>query len=256
MSRDDKFGGHTVEELETKGILFVQGSEPHAVIKLPLILLLSLVQGVQHAPMLLKHFDVMLSPDENERVSVAIVALKCAGLAEMGREITAKVLFGTREGLDEKIMTTALRFKNFEVQVAGKQITSGTWRKFLLTAKRDGAFVMNAPKAPFSDGVIVPEEGKLVIFLQEKQSEVAKLQNQKKRKVHEFFAENVRKEHAKCDVKTEHLFVLITDEDFTDNNQLEKNEIVVSHRDHASVIGPLLSLLRLFNHSHVHKLDF
>jgi len=91
VSRDDKFGGYTVGELETKGILFVQGSEPQAFIKLPLILLLSLVQGAKDAPMLLKHFDVMLSPDENEGVSLAIMALKCAGLAEMGREITAEL---------------------------------------------------------------------------------------------------------------------------------------------------------------------
>jgi len=153
-------------------------------------------------------------------------------------------------------MTTALRFKSFEVMAAQQQITTKSWRKLLNVLKEKGGFVVNAPKAPFSDGVIVPQGGKLVIFLQEKQGEVAKLQNQKKRKVHEFSVANVRDEHAKCDVKTQHLFVLITDEDFTGHDQLAKNEIVVSYRDHASVIGPLLALLRLFNHSHVRKLDF
>jgi hypothetical protein len=259
VSRDSIFGGRTVGELESQGILFVQGSEPQAVIKLPLILLLFLSQGAANTPMLLKHFDVMLSPDENERASMAILALKCAGLAEMGREITAEVLFGTlgtRKGLVEKMMTTALTFKTFEVQVAQSQITVSTWAKFLEVLKKTGGFILNAPKAPFADGGLVPQRAEMVILVQEKQGEVAKRQNQKKRKVHELSIANVRAEHAKCNVKTPHLFVLVTDEDFTDHNELAENEIVVSHRDHAAVIGPLLALLRLFNHSHVRKLDF
>ncbi len=189
--------------------------------------------------------------------SVAILALKCAGLAEMGREINAKTLFGIeRKGLDEKLMTTKLEFKLFEVQVSGRQIITDTWTKSLKVLKKNGGFIVNAPKAPCADGVIVPRKGKMAIFLQEKRVEVAKWQNRNEKKMHEFSIEHFRAEHAKCNVKTPHLFVLVTDEDFIDHEKLENNEIVVSHRDHASVIGPLLALLRLSNHSHVRKFVF
>ncbi len=78
----------------------------------------------------------------------------------------------------------------------------------------------------------------------------------KERTVPGLSVKRVREEHAKCDVETPHLFVLVTDEDFIDHESLASNEIVVSRRDHALMIGPLLALLRLFGHSHVRRFDF
>ena len=50
----------------------------------PLVLLLNLASAghEQYLPMLLQKFNVMLSPDENERNSLGIFAMKCSALSE------------------------------------------------------------------------------------------------------------------------------------------------------------------------------
>jgi hypothetical protein len=99
--------------------------------------------------------------------------------------------------------------------------------------------------------IIIPKEGKNVILIQEKQVEVAKLAaiNIRKRKVPSFGCSKVNIEHKI--VPTAHLFVLISDEEFNDKVELlQDNEIVLSGRENATAIGPLLALLRLHNHGH------
>jgi hypothetical protein len=52
--------------------------------------------------------------------------------------------------------------------------------------------------------------------------------------------------------ETPHLFILITDDNF---DNLKDNEIVLSYSDHAAVMGPLMALLRKFNHSSKPKIE-
>jgi hypothetical protein len=85
VTRNDKFGDRTIAELESTGILFVEQTNaptsPVAeyTIVFPLLLLTHLVQNGDSrltVPMLLQNFNVMLSSDENERTTLAILALK------------------------------------------------------------------------------------------------------------------------------------------------------------------------------------
>jgi len=60
--------------------------------------------------------------------------------------------------------------------------------------------------------------------------------------------QDVRAEHKKCNVKTSHLFVVITDKDFTEVKDLADNEIVLSYSDLDALMGKPLALLQKFNH--------
>ena len=66
----------------------------------------------------------------------------------------------------------------------------------------------------------------------------------------------VKEEHVKCDVKTPHLFILVSDKDFkaTDRDKIKDNEIVLPRTQHERALGPPLALLRRHNHGHRPKL--
>lgn len=254
VSRDTEMGKHSVGELEARGCVFLTGDEPDATLHVPLVLLLFMSQGMAQTdpPMLLKHFDVVLSPDENERASLALLALKCAALQEMFGVFTVKKLLSTNlsSPWDERVMT----FDQFELCEAKTRITKTTWNTALSKLMECGAFVINCKGAPFADMIIVPKGGAFVIFLQEKQRERAKEQLRGEKTVPTLKAETVREEHAKCDVSTSHLFVLITDERFDAFDELKSNEVVLPCDQHGAVMGPLLALLRRFNHSNKRKI--
>ncbi len=228
------------------------------IIELPLVLLLfaSVTVASAESPMLLRHFDVMLSLDGNERESLAICSLKCAALAKMGEPLMLERIFPLHmfPKLWARWASKQRVFESFTLVKAANQVTRN-WDATHSTLAKDGCFLVNSRSAPFADMVIVPKGGDFVVFLQEKQREKAKEQSNKKRKVPELSLEAVRKEHAKCNVSTLHLFVVITDEDFQDAAKLASNEIVLSYLHHAAAIGPLLALLRKFNHSNRHKVE-
>jgi hypothetical protein len=242
-----------VGELESYGIVFVHGVEPHSTIKLPLVLLLFATAEIasEAQPMLLKHFDVMLSSDENERSSLAIYVLKCAALKSMGLPVTIELLFsaGAIRRLSSELKDKNFSFGSFEMLNAQNRVTKETWAQCLKMYAATGCLMMNCRGAPFADMIMLVQGGEFVILLQEKQSETAKSQELADRTVPTLSLESVQKEHAKCNVETPHLFVLITDEDFVDSPGLADNEIVLSHTEHCGAMGHLLALLRKFNHS-------
>jgi hypothetical protein len=243
VGRDFKFGDRTVGELESRGVVFVAGAEPHLTIKLPLVLLLFAAEASQNVPMLLSHLAVALGQEQNERVCISIVALKCAALKQMSQVVTPGALFGSERHFDN--MNLPLEFDSCKVVAAQKQITKATWAEWLKGAAARGVFAVNAPSSPFADAVVVPKGGEWAIVLRE----TATRQQLQDRTVLALSLSEVREEHEKCRVATPHLFVLVTDEDFAESAALEQNEIVVSFRRHAAVMGPLLALLRKYNHS-------
>jgi hypothetical protein len=267
VTRDDKFGDRTIAELESAGILFVeQTNEPTSfvaeyTIVFPLLLLLHLVLNGDKevdVPMLLRNFTVMLSPNENEHCTLAIFALKCEALHVMEKPITIQALFpGYAAQLDWR--DEAMLFDGFRMRTFATQVTMKTWATDLSSVKTTGGFLVNASGAPFCDMMIIPRGGERVILIQEKQEQVAKTAalettpDGKRKRMPSFNVSRVVNEHAKCNVKTNHLFVMVTDADFTDSDKLENNEIVLPGRDHKNAIGPLLALLRLHNHFHRQK---
>ena len=235
--------------------------EGRSFVVFPLILLLNFAQSAagENAPILLQEFDVMLSSDENERKSLAILALKCSALRTMKKPATLNALFPLNDcvfpNLSDDIRKIEMSFDCFELLEAGTRVDKNTWDDWLQKLGKAGCFLVNCKGASFADMIIVSKGGKFVIFLQEKRREVAKRQSAKKQKVPTASYRMVEIEHQKCDVATPHLFVLITDEDFSDQNSLKNNEIVLSYREHSSTIGPLLALLRKYNHDYRRKKD-
>jgi len=247
VTRDLQIGELSIGDLEARGCVFVTGSDPNVTLHVPLVLLLLCVadgSAQVEPPMLLKHFDVMLSPDENERASLALLALKSAALRDIAGSAYVKQLFpnATVEWAERQ-----MTFEDYALYEAESRITTTTWPAALSKLQERGAFVVNCKGAPFADMIIVPKGGTFVVFLQEKQRERAKEQMLAERTVPTLKVETVQEEHKKCDVSTPHLFVLITDEHFEDFADLKSNEVVLPYDQHGAVMGPLLALLRSFN---------
>uniref|UniRef100_A0A7S2XUH1 Crinkler (CRN) family protein n=1 Tax=Attheya septentrionalis TaxID=420275 RepID=A0A7S2XUH1_9STRA len=262
ITRDDMFGEHTIGDLESKGILFVeQTNDPTSPVAkyttaFPLLLLTYLFENgdaTANVPMLLRNFDFKLSSDQNEKNTLAIFALKCEALAALKKPITVNALLpGNAQELEWQ--HEAMSFDSFEVQDAQSQVTMTTWNSYLSKLTTGGGFLVNAKGTPFCDMIIVAKGGTRVILIQEKQAEVAKAAAIGLKRVPTLDYALVEREHKKCEVNTSHLFVMISDKDFTSSDMLKGNEIVLSATNHVDAFGPLLALLRLHNHGHRSKL--
>jgi hypothetical protein len=261
VTREMKVGDTTLGDLEYQGIVFFEHiSRPHGdptyTIQLPLLLtLVCETKSATRSIMLLNHFDVMLSSDENERNSLAMLVLKCKGLQETYKTIKLKDLLPLESfpKLAPHWKDETLEFTSFKQATAEKQVTIKNWDVAFEKFKEKGAFVQNCRTATFGDMIIVPKAGTFALIFQEKQGERAKLQQIAGATVPTRCLDDVREEHEKCNVSTSHLFVFITDEDFADCNELQENEIVLSYSHHEAAWGPLLALLRKFNHSNIRK---
>ena len=255
VTRPKKFGDQSVGDLETAGIVFLQGDK----LVFPMILLLRMAkEGFgSEIPMLLRHFDVRLSSDENERNSLAIFCMKCAGVKESDNKITLKRLFPLEkfDRVSRKLYEQEMLFDSFQQIEWGHQITKKNWEEILDQYKTTGCFLVNGKGASFADMIMISKGGNFVVFFQEKQREVAKRQSTKKRKVPEMDYKYVKEEHDKCNVRTEHFFVLITDEHYKQWDCLQGNEIVLSPHYHEDAIGRQLALLRQHNHAHRGKAE-
>ena len=260
VSRNESIAGSSVQELETRGIVFLRpASDEKLTLQMPLVLMLFASASVgHHAGMLLKHFDVMFSSDENEHNSLAVMSLKCRGLLQLEETILLTYLLPLDlivfPKLDAAWAQKELVCEDYALYEAESRITTKTWPAALSKLQERGAFVVNCKGAPFADMIIVPKGGEFVIFLQEKQRERAKEQMLAERTVPTLKVVTVQEEHKKCDVSTPHLFVLITDEHFEDFADLKSNEVVLPYDQHGAVMGPLLALLRSFNHSNRRKI--
>jgi hypothetical protein len=111
-------------------------------------------------------------------------------------------------------------------------------------------FVVNCKGATFGDMIIVPQDADFVLIVQEKQGEIAKKQQYNDKTVPTRKLQSVKEEHGKCRIQTSHLFIMFTDEDFTDQGSFADNEIVIPYSKHASVMGPQ------FNHSNKARTSF
>ncbi|CAB9502857.1 expressed unknown protein [Seminavis robusta] len=257
VSRETLFGKHSVQELESRGVLFVETTQDATTranvltIVFPLIFLTYILQKTLDCPMLLRHFDVPSSSDENERNTLAVLLLKCNGLRTLGIPITVDALLpGYAPNLSWR--ATPLEFDNRYLRAMENQITLKTWHDFELQMHtgEDGFFV-NAKGATFSDGLIIPKKAENVILVQEKQVEVAKKKAIDDTTVPSFGYDSVKEEHNKCDVETSHLFIMVSDKDFkaTDRGQIQSNEIILPRNEREKALGPLLALLRRHNHA-------
>jgi hypothetical protein len=260
VERDKIIAGTSVRELETRGIVFLQYlSAEKLALQMPLLLMLFAAAATGgEVGMLLRHFDVMLSSDENERNSLAAISLKCRGLTELGVRISLGDLLPLHQGLfpqlDASWAGRELLCDSYALFEAEKRITTKNWPTAVAKLQEQGVFVVNCREAPFADMIIVPKGGTFAIFLQEKQRERAKEKLLDGKTIPTVKIESVQEEHEKCKVDTPHLFVLITDERFDAYDQLKANEIVLPYDQHSAMMGPLLALLRRFNHSNRRKI--
>jgi hypothetical protein len=234
------------------------GPSNYFVIQMPLVLMLFGLRRGLETSMLLRHFDVMLSSEENEQSSLAVVSMKCRGLLQLDLPLSVASLFSLDKillpVLDEAWFGRTLVCDDYGLWEAKTQITKATWKTALSKLQEHGALVANCKGAPFADMIIVPKVGAFAIFLQEKQRERAKEQVIADRTVPTLKVKTVQEEHEKCNVTTPHLFVMITDERFDAFADLAPNEVVLPYDQHGAVMGPLLALLRRFNHSNRRKI--
>jgi hypothetical protein len=144
VSRATLFGDFSAGQLESRGIVFVVGQEPHATIRLPLILLLRAAPIVasSEARMLLKHFDVLLTADENELASLAACVLKCWALQSLNVPVTLERLFGASAvgRLSEEWKTKELSFDRCVMDTAARPLVGENWDKFLELLRRARLF--------------------------------------------------------------------------------------------------------------------
>jgi len=182
---------------------------------------------------------------------VLLLALKSAAQQEINGGVCVNQLFpDARVPWAEDQMT----FEDFGIWEAESRITQETWETALPKLQKRGAFVVNCKGAPFADMIMVPKDGQFAIFIQEKQGEGAKEKQLAGKTVPTFKIGDVRREHDKCNVPFRHLFVLITDKGFDAVDKLAPNELVLPYDQHGAVMGPLLALLRKFNHSNKRKI--
>lgn len=169
VTRLDKIGDKSVGDLETAGIVFLQGDK----LVFPIILLLQMAkEGFgSEIPMLLRHFDVRLSSDESERNSLAIFCLKCAGVKENDNKITLKRLFPLEKfgKVSHKLCEQEMLFDSFQQIKWGHQITKEDWKGILDQCKTTGCFLVNGKCATFAGMIMISEGGNFAVFFQEKQ---------------------------------------------------------------------------------------
>jgi len=254
VMRDEAlFGVKTVAELESLGVVFLQGVEPAATLRLPLILLLFISNSTfssRELPMLLKHFTVLVSPQESERVMFAIIWLKCAARIECGDLVRVDDLFPINKFPCLNPFWAKCSFTldpNCILRDCTTRIYQNNWESVFQQFRATGALIVNGAGAPFADLILIPKDGAFAIFFQEKQREKAKQKNLSAQKIPTLALATVLSEHQKCEVETPHLFVMNTDEGFAEQSQLADNEVVLSCQDHVDLMGKLLSQLRLFN---------
>ena len=252
VGRDDEFGTLTIRQMESKGILFVKTTGDTQTILFPLLFLTYILGTSEQVPMLLRHFDVKLSPDENERNTLAILLLKCKALKVMNQNITVdRLLPGLAPNLHWRHLPLQFETEKLELRQMENQITLKTWKSFEEDLKSgEHGFLVNAQGAPFSDTLIIPKGADNVILIQEKQSELAKQKFLNDTAVPYFGKPLVDFEHNKCNIKTSHLFIIVSDKKFNekDVSKIADNEIVLPMNKHKEALGPLLSLLHLHNH--------
>ena len=202
--------------------------------------------------MLLKNFDVMLNSDENERNTLSVCALKCSAWSAMEMPATLSDLFPLDlfPNVPKELHQIELLFDRIKVHELKMRVNVDNWEVMLqgLRAEKE-SFLKNCNRATFADMLIIPSVGNFVILIQEKQVEVDKCQREKGLTVPKVSYEEVKKEHAKCNVSTQHLFVFMTDKGFTEYGRLEENEIVLSYQEHEAAIRPLLALLQQYKHT-------
>jgi hypothetical protein len=204
------------------------------------------------APLQISSLGVKLGPSANEENSLMTLALKCRLLSACGSSgpnspVALKALFPLDRfpNLDSEFNNVIMKFASFELIQSPLKIDCSTWNtKDVKSIIRKG-FVLNVDKAAFADYVISNTSGTFVVLVQEKQSEVAKQKYLSHAVVEKQNIDSVIKEHEKCKISTNHLFVLITDREFSDHEKLKTNEIVISRKEQEAVFGPLLALLRL-----------
>ena len=111
--------------------------------------------------MLLRHFDVRLSSDENERNSLAIFCMKCAGVKENDNKITLKRLFPLEKfgKVSRKLCEQEMLFDGFQQIEWGHQITKENWKGILDQHKTTGCFLVNGKCATFADMIMISEGG-------------------------------------------------------------------------------------------------
>ncbi len=253
-SRTERISGLTVGDLETMGLIFLEAAGSNFRLSVPFFLLRQFLCSLDHKvvanlPQVMRSF-VLISPDENERESLRVLVVKLLAIRSMGKAATLADLFPMEQfaNLEPALKAQVIEVDKISFDESLKQVNKDNWHEFWDSHSESGAITKNARSAEFSDSFIITKGGKFAIFIQDKLSELSQGKNVSGRTVPALMLEAVRSEHEKCKVDTPHLFVVVTDHRFDEQNGLAPNEIVLSHDVHGKWMGPLWALMRLHNH--------
>tara|TARA_R110001592_G_scaffold356336_1_gene657993 strand:+ start:578 stop:1177 length:600 start_codon:yes stop_codon:yes gene_type:complete len=186
--------------------------------------------------------------------SVKIVLLKAALLKACGKRVTLGALFPLRK--DQSIWENKIvDFADIDCKKLVQQVNLKTWGGFLSSCKEEKSFAyVNGKSASFSDSIMKSSveinnknSDPVYILIQDKLSETQKkTESEGKGSNVTFTMTTLKKEHEKCNVEEEHLFVFITDGRFDKKDEkLSNNEIVIDKNNLKDWMGPLLALVRL-----------
>jgi len=202
-------------------------------------------------------FDVHVGPDENETDSMRVLLTKYWALEAHKNSVHVKDLLPTDKcsNLDGLLANRKVELERSTFENSLKRMTPDNVSNVLNTHHGNGCAFVNAKGAPFADSMIV-FKGKtadtcLLLLIQDKQSQRAKEQAAEERVIPTHNYDGVKTEHEKCCPDGDcsklppHIFLYVTDAQFSDYHKLKENEVVIAADTLRDWMGPLLSVLRL-----------
>lgn len=251
VSRDDKLENHTIEELESDGLIFLSPTtaEDLWTVSIPYFtfyILQSSSSIKTPRPKLMRSTSNLLQPRENEILDVSVILMKLDLLGQLGQKsFKLSDLFPLHSQAKdmEFIIPEFLRLSEMR-----NDVSSWTYQKFSrhLTKLEDEGFcaAVGAGSDSFPDAWIV------VHVSDDDERHVLYIQSKRRRDIgtKSTPGENAQKgsvevEHGKCKfLPTQHTFIFITDDKQRRNDTFEENEIVVTSNDHEKFYGKCLAL--------------
>ncbi|KAJ3057580.1 hypothetical protein HK097_000047 [Rhizophlyctis rosea] len=247
-SRSMKLGKLTVEELEQKDVIFLDGQNR---MHLPFVHLHFLYAKKRSRTMprirALESLDNDLSSDQNEGLTAAIVAFRLwAVIGGQSGSGMCKLsdLMRLRPGQTDIDITVNHR-TSFEVKQCPKQVTSSNWAEFYATRTTAATLVYkNAASASFADSFILSNPPILIQDKQVRKSREAAIAGRATSIVPSGM---LKAEHDKCRGIGKHIFVFVTDDRQRMTETLDDDEVVVDVNDMGELFGHFLAFRKAFS---------
>jgi len=257
----------TFGRFEQNGIIFLQQSKESNDFKvhLPFVLISIFYQmysrtqsKVAYSPLL--SIQPSMNFEENEISDLAIIMMKLQILKSHDPDQThfkLSTVFPLHSNQSEQYIKFPkfFGFNRLDHQVKGKTWNDFVEGKGLFSGRIDqekyhkiGAY-LNAGSAPFADSIILTDP---YIFMQNKQSVSARKDKiAGKPPASSRTLNDVQKEHNKCNINVDHIFVFITDERFImppndASPSLLDNEIIISSDNEKQFYGDILTRRKMF----------